>query len=155
MKLVNNLSIIFGLFGLFGLMVCVISNVSATDYSDKEAIAERLLLDPVQDYGIIDADVSINEQQVTFNCLTDLLAKGTDASLEYFGRFIMGTIATYNGLVHVAPEVGDLLIVMKNNNQPDVATLTCKKSWVQGVDLTSKDAFNDLMYKVLMSMKEA
>lgn len=153
MKFVDKL---VAVFGLLVLAVCIIApNVSATDYSTAETLTEETLLDPTYNMGISSADVSINTQQVTFNCITDISVQETGAPLEEFGTFLGGTLGLYISLVKAAPEVGDLLIVMKNNNQPTVATLSCPKRWVQDIDMTNEDAINELMMNVFQTMKEA
>ncbi len=153
MKLVNKLAVVFG---LLALAVCIIpSNVSATDYSAAETLTEETLLDPTYNMGIVSADVSISTQQVTFNCITDISVQETGAPLEEFGAFLGGTLGLYINLVRAAPEVGDLLIVMKNRDQPTVATLSCPKSWVKDIDITNEDAVNELMMNVFLTMKDA
>jgi hypothetical protein len=142
--------------GLLALAMCIIaSTVSATDYSAAETVAENMLLDPANDLGITDADVSINTQQVTINCITQISVQETGAPLEEFGKFLGGVLGTYISMVNAAPEVGDLLIVMKNNNQPTVATLSCPKSWITGLDLTNENAAQELITKVFLTMKQA
>jgi hypothetical protein len=141
---------LFASLSLFVLVICIIAaNVSAKDYSKSETFAEKMLLDPAYNMGILSADVSINTQQVTFNCITDISSQDPDAQLGLFGTFLGGTLVIYKGLVNAAPEVGDLLIVAKNNNQPTVVTLSCSKSWVKDIDVTNEDAMNELMAKVL------
>ncbi len=146
----------FVVFGLLVLAMCIIApNVSATDYSAAETTAENMLLDPANNLKITSADVSINTQQVTINCITQISVQETGAPLEEFGTFLGGVLGTYISLVNAAPEVGDLLIVMKNQNQPTTATMTCPKSWVTDLDLTNENAANELIFKVFQTMKEA
>lgn len=139
--------------GLLALAACVTSSISAKDYSAAETFMEGKLLDPTYGMGISSADVSINEQQVTFNCITDISVPET--ALEQFGMFLGGTLGLYSVIVNTMPEVGDLLIVIKNKNQPTVATLTCPKSWVEGIDLTNEDTANALIFDVFSTMKKA
>jgi hypothetical protein len=140
--------------GLLVLSTCIIApTVSATDYSAAETAAENMLLDPANNLRIESADVSINTEQVTFNCITQISVQETGAPLEQFGTFIGGVLGTYISLVNAAPEVGDLLIIMKNQNQPTTATMSCPKSWVTGLDLTDEKAVNELMLNVFQTMK--
>lgn len=151
MKFANKL---VSTLGMFALITCIITpTVSATDYSKAEKVAENMLLDPANNLGITSADVSINTEQVTFNCITQISVQETGAPLEQFGTFLGGVLGAYISLVKAAPEVGDLLIIMKNRNQPTTATMTCPKNWVQGIDLTNENAANDLMLKVFQTMK--
>jgi hypothetical protein len=146
---------LFAALSLIVLIMCIIAaNVSAKDYSKSETSAEKMLLDPAYNMGILSADVSINTQRVTFNCITDISSQDPDAQLGQFWTFLGGTLAIYKGLVNAAPEVGDLFIVVKNNNQPTVTTLSCPKSWVKDID-TNEDAINELMMNVFQTMKEA
>jgi hypothetical protein len=143
------------LVAVLGLLVCIIVPTIATDYSAAENRAENMLLDPANNLGIVNADVSINTEQVTFNCITQLSAQETGAPLEQFGTFLGGVLGTYISVVNAAPEVGDLLIVMKNQNQPTTVTMTCPKSWVTDLDLTDEKAVNELMLMVFQTTKEA
>jgi len=143
-------------FDLLVLAMCIIAPiVSATDYSAAETVAENMLLDPANNLGIKSADVSINTEQVTINCITQISVQGTGAPLSEFATFLGGVLGTYISLVNAAPEVGDLSIVMKNQNQPTTATMTCPKSWVTGLDLTNENAANELIYRVFQTMKDA
>jgi hypothetical protein len=126
--------------------------VSATDYSAMESYTKNLLLDPAYNLRITNADVSINTQQVTINCITQLSVQDTDAPFKEVGTFLSGVLGVYMAIVNSAPEVGDLLIVMKNFNEP-VATFSCPKSWVTDVDPANSDASLVLMAKVLETMK--
>lgn len=152
MKLVSKL---IAAFGLLVLAMCIIApNALATDYSAAEIVAEKMLLDPANKLGITNADVSINTQQVTINCITRLSVQETGAPLESFGTFLGGVLGVYISIVNAMPEVCDLLIVMKNSNQPTVATLSCPKSWVSGIDLNN-EAAAQLIVNVFMTIKEA
>lgn len=57
-------------------------------------------------------------------------------------------------IIKAGPDLGDLLIVMRNFDQP-VSTFTCPKSWVSGLELTDSEAFQQLVIKVLMTSKNA
>lgn len=152
-KSVNKLVVALGLIS--SILCTIAPGVSATNYSGLETLTEEKLLDPANNLRITSADVSISPEQVTFNCVTDVSVQETGAPLEQFGTFIGGTLGLYIALVNAAPEVGDLLIIMKNRDQPTVATLSCPKSWITGIDLTDADAVNQLMMNVLLTMKEA
>jgi hypothetical protein len=142
--------------GMPALIVCVITpTISATDYSKAGKAVENMLLDPANNLGITSADVSINTEQVTFNCITQISVQETGAPLEQFGRFLGGVLGTYISLVKAAPEVGDLLIIMKNHNEPTTATFSCPKSWVSNIDLTNENAANELILKVFQTIKSA
>lgn len=140
---------------MLALIICTITlPVTATDYSKAEKVAENMLLDPANHLGILSADVSINTDQVTFNCVTQISVQETGAPLEQFGTFLGGVLGTYISLVKAAPEIGDLLIIMKNQNEPSTVTMTCPKNWVQEIDLTNENAANELMLKVFQTMKK-
>jgi hypothetical protein len=135
---------------LMVLGMCIIApNVSATDYSKSETLTEKRLLDPANNLGIVSADVSINTQQVTINCITQLPIQETGAPIEAFTTFLGGILATYCPLVSAAPDVGDLLIIAKNEKQPTLATFSCPKSWINDLDPTNKAAVRKLIFKVL------
>jgi hypothetical protein len=135
---------------LMVLGMCIIApNVSATDYSTSETLTEKKLLDPANNLGIVSADVSIDTQQVTINCITQLTIQETGAPIESFTTFLGGVLTTYYSIVSAAPDVGYLLIIVKNENQPNVATFSCPKSWINDLDPTNKDAVQELIFKVL------
>ncbi len=151
MKLVSKLAAV-----LVMSAICVIApNALATDYSAAETAAEKMLLDPANELGIKNADVSINTQQVTINCITQISAQETGDPLESFGKLLGGVLGVYISIVNALPEVGDLLIVLKDSNQPTVTTLSCPKSWVRDIDLHNEAAAQQLIGKVFMTIKEA
>lgn len=125
----------------------------AEDYSDQENVAENLLLSSDFNLGLDSAEVSIDSQQVTFNCITN--HKDAPDSLGQFGHFVTGALVVYSGLVNSAPEVGDLVIVWQEANQPTVGTMTCSKSRIKEVDTTNEDEMSELMAQVFMTMKKA
>ncbi len=150
-KILNKLVASFALLVL--AMCTIVPNISATGYSAAEIVTENLLLNPANDLGIKSADVSINTRQVTINCITQISVQESGAPLGAVGKFLAGVLGTYVSLVNAMPEVGDLLIVWKNRNQPTVVTFTCPKSWV--IDLDTVDAADTLLYKVIMTAKIA
>ena len=141
---------------LMVMAMCIIApNVSATDYSTSETLTEKQLLDPANNLGIVSADVSINPQQVTINCITQPPIQESGAPIESFTTFLGGVLAIYNSLVRAAPDVGDLLIIVKNENQPNVATFSCPKSWIINLDPTNEDAVQELIFKVLATYERS
>ncbi|VVB71165.1 Uncharacterised protein [uncultured archaeon] len=136
-------------------MYLIMPTISAADYSSAETVAKNMLLDPANNLGIQSADVSISTKQVTFNCITHLSVHETGAPLAEFGAFLSGALGTYISIIKAVPEVGDLLIVMKNSDGPTTSTMICPKAWVTGLDLTNENAVNELMLKVFQTMKNA
>jgi hypothetical protein len=142
--------------GLVILAICIIvQTTSAKDYSTAETVAKNLLIDPANNLGILSANVSINDQQVTISCITHISVQEEGAPLAEFGTFLGGVLGIYMSLVSAEPDVGDLVIVMKNKNQPTVSTLSCPKSWIIGLDDMNADAVQQLMTKVFLTMKKA
>jgi len=137
---------------LLVLAVCILMPASAEDYSDQENVAENLLLSPNFDLELNSAEVSIDTQEVTFNCITN--HKDAPDALGQFGHFVTGALVVYGSLVDSAPEVGDLMIVAQEANQPTVTTMTCSKSRIKEVDTTSEDAMSELMAQVILTMKK-
>jgi hypothetical protein len=152
MKFVNEMAAISGLMILAIYIFTPTS--SATDYSPYERVAETMLLDPTYDLHIISADVSIDTQQVKIDCITDISVKETGAPFGEFATFLGGVLGMYMQTVNAVPEVGDLLIVTKNRNQPTVATFSCPKSWITSLDTKNVDAVNELIYKVFMTVTD-
>ena len=135
-----------------GTTASATNDEDAGDYSAQEDVAEKLLLDPDFNLGLDSAEVSIDTQQVTFNCITN--HKGAPDALGQFGHFVTGALVVYSGLVNSAPEVGDLVIVWQEANQPTVGTMTCSKSRIKEVDTTSEEAMSELMAQVILTMKK-
>ena len=133
----------------------VVPTMLAADYSAAEPVVEDMLLDPEYNLPIESADVSISTQRVVFDCITDITVQETGAPLAQVGEFVGGALGAYYTLLKSAPDVGDLVIIMKNKNQPTTATMTCPKSWINSVDLTNADDANGLIYKVIATSEEA
>jgi len=136
------------------LFLTSVSIVSSKDYSALETYTEELLLDPALDAEIVSAEVSITPQQVTANCITQFSVQETSAPTQPLINFIGSIVGIYSVLVKDVPEVGDLVIIAKNNNDPTLAKFSCPKSWVNGEDLTRADAvdqLNQIIYKVLQT----
>ncbi len=127
----------------FGFLISILyitaSNASAYDYSKWESTAEKTLLDPKFDSGIISADVSINPELVTFNCTTDISLQEINVPSERFRGFLATIIGVYRPIAAFVPEVGDLLVSMKNLNQSTTITLSCPKSRVGDPNLMNDD----------------
>jgi hypothetical protein len=159
LPLLNNKSKIVKMVGyvLYAFVILMIIGAmapapSAKDYSTQENVAENLLLDLDFDLGLDSAEVSIDTQEVTFNCITN--HKDAPDALGQFGHFVTGALVVYSSLVDSTPEVGDLMIVAQEANQPTVTTMTCSKSRIKEVDTTSEDAMSELMAQVILTMKK-
>lgn len=140
---------------LLMLVICtIVSTISATDYSAAETATENMLLDPEYNIPIKSVDVSISNEQVVFDCITDISVQETGAPLEQFSMFLGGVLGMYHIIVSSSPEVGDLTIIMKNKNQPTKLKMTCSKSWIKSLDTTSEDDANNLIYKVFQTAEE-
>lgn len=136
--------------GLLLLAMCIIApNVSAADYSAAESVVEDMLLDPEYSLPIESVDVSISTEQVVFDCITDITVQEKGAPLGQVSVFVGGALGAYYQIVNSAPNVGDLVIIFKNRNEPTAVTMTCPKSWINSVDLTNADDANGLIYKVI------
>lgn len=131
-------------FTLVVLAFCILlpTMSAAKDYSYMEKAAETILLDPNNNLAIASADVTINTQQVTINCVNQI----TKAD-ELFS-FLGGIVDVYSGIVSNLPEVGDLLIISRNIDKPDGVTYTCQKSWLNDVPE------NERVMSVFLTAKE-
>ena len=137
------------------LVICTImSTISATDYSAAETTTENMLLDPEYNIPIKSVDVSISTEQVVFDCITDISIQETGAPLEQFGAFLGGVLGMYYLVVNSSPEVGDLTIIMKNQNQPTKLKMACPKSWIKSLDITNENDANNLIYKVFQTAEK-
>ena len=140
---------------LLMLVICTImSTISATDYSAAETTTENMLLDPEYNIPIKSVDVSISTEQVVFDCITDISIQETGAPLEQFGAFLGGVLGMYYLVVNSSPEVGDLTIIMKNQNQPTKLKMACPKSWIKSLDITNENDANNLIYKVFQTAEK-
>jgi hypothetical protein len=129
---------------LITLFLISASIASSRDYSALKTYTEELLLDPALDAGIVSAGVSITPQQVTANCITLFSVQETSAPTQPLINFIGSIVGIYSVLVKNVPEVGDLVITAKKNNEPTVVKVSCPKSWIEGKDLTSADSIDQL-----------
>jgi hypothetical protein len=141
------------IFGLLVLAICIFSpTVSAKDYSLMESMVEASLIGDFN-LSLMDANVSINTEQVTINCTTQFSMNETGAPPKEFGLLLTNVLGTYRSVVNAAPEVGDLLIVMKSWNRTTTLTMTCPKSWIQGIVSGDNNAAYELILKVFQTKK--
>lgn len=142
---------------LLSLAMCALMPMAfSADYSAAESVVEDMLLNPEYNLRIESVDVSIDTDKVIFDCITDISVQETGAPLEQFGTFLGGVLGTYYQVVTAAPDAGDLVIIMKNKDQPTApVTMTCSKNWIKNADLTSVNGANELIAKVFSTMEKA
>jgi hypothetical protein len=141
------------IFGLLVLAICIFSpTVSAKDYSIMELMVEASLIGDFN-LSLMDANVSINTEQVTINCTTQFSMNETGAPPKEFSLLLTNVLGAYRSVVNAAPEVGDLLIVMKSWNRTTTLTMTCPKSWIQGIVSGDNNAAYELILKVFQTKK--
>jgi hypothetical protein len=135
---------------LLMLAVCAfVPTISAADYSAEESVIESMLLDPEMNVPIKSVDASISTEQVVFDCITDISIQETGAPLGQVSMFVGGVLGAYYLILSSAPEVGDLVILWKNQGDRTTGKMTCLKSWINSVDFTNENEINGLIYKVI------
>ena len=110
-------------------------------------VGEKLLVDSSNGLGIIAPQIHIGTYQVTVNYI------GASTTTEAIGTDIGSIVGVYWAIVDQNPEVGDLLITIEDINGNAIATLTCQKDWVRGVDINDASEAQRIALKVLLTIK--
>ncbi len=126
------------------LMVALLTTtgIGSTDYTPLENMIENGLEDELVD--VYTPSVSISEQEVRIEY------KSRAHSEDDITEGISGIIGAYMYIVQTCPEVGDMVLIIKNpNDGSKVAKLTCEKDWVQYLDTENEDDIADVIVKVV------
>ncbi len=130
------------ILGLLVLAMCIMAPITATDYSQAENISKVLLANSLSGLGILAPEVAIQPDLVDIKYIS---ASTTESGVK---NDVGSVVYIYWIIVKVLPEVGNLLITLQDENETPLATFTCAKDWVRGININDQSENERLAVKV-------